>query len=162
MICDKTEEDPRFFEGDLMFNFEKNSPPSFHITLPAESPSDGNSVGIGEGTFDEISNETEEVPVLSRRVQTNYNIVIVSDNSMEVTVLYHFMRALLVALNFHLNEKRLQNITYAGQDIQPYKELDNQLYMRAMSLGIQYEVGVPSFHSKLFKTAVEVSGAIKE
>lgn len=153
ILITKGPNDPRYFEGDLMFNRKRERVPSYHITLPSESLSDGNTIGIGQTDFslvmlatEDEDEETEvENQVFTRRIQTNYNIVIMSDNSNEVVALYHLLRAILIANSFELNEKGIENLTHAGQDLQPYKELAVQTYMRAISIGFQYQTSVPSF-----------------
>lgn len=157
---------PRFFKGDIMFNSNKNTPPSFHITLPSESLSDGNSVGSGEwqATDLEIHNTDDtvadvEIPVYTRRIQCIYNVVVTSDNSMEIVMLYAFMRGILISIIPSLHLAGLQNIGFAGNDIQPYNEVGaNQLYMRSVSLSLQYETSSPSLFSLLKGKSVEVDG----
>jgi hypothetical protein len=166
MVCTPIDH-PRYFEGDLMFNPKKNKVPAFHIQMPAETPSDGNSIGMGQDSATEIYNDTVQDAeivstdvreVFSRRIQTNYNVVVVSDNPMETVVLYHFLKAILMASVLELVTNGLEQITFAGQDIQPYRELDHQFYMRAVSLGLQYTSSVPSMVTFTFPNDVTVDG----
>lgn len=156
IICTDVD-NPRHFKGDLMFNAKKNNLPSFHITLPAESPTD-NSLGIGEVEENNLQQSDGFRQVFSRRIQTNYNVVVVSDNTQEVIVLYHLMRTMLIALLPHLHLSGLVNVTFAGQDINPYRDLAPTLYMRAISLGVQYETYSPSLQLDLYPTDVTVQG----
>jgi hypothetical protein len=167
-----TPKSPRHFQGDLMFNNKKESVPSFHIALASESPNgDGDSLGLSEqsdqdiiydGNIDE-EDSTQNTPtqireVYKRRTQTNYNIVITSDNSQEVVVLYHVMKAIFIASVTHLSLKGIQNITFGGQDIQPYREVTPSLYMRSLNLGVQYESYSLDLDLKSLGSGVETSG----
>lgn len=166
ILCTEVDH-PRYFDGDIMFNHKREHLPSFYITLPSESMADGNSIGMGQTAeldiyedtvVDQSIVSTSLIEVYGRRMQTNYNIVIVSDNSMEVVVLYHFMRALLVGCYMNLVNAGLQNISFAGQDIQPYRELVPQLYMRGISLNIQYNTNAPATTSHIFFNDVVTAG----
>jgi hypothetical protein len=164
----RDEADPKFFEGDLMFDRRRERVPSYHITLPSESLSDGNTLGVGESDFSLFIPETTELnsdidikEVFTRRIQTNYNIVIMSDNSNEVVAIYHLMRAILIASTFAFNTLGLENLTHAGQDVQPYRELATQLYMRAISIGFQYQTSVPSLTFNKMVTEIQNQGIPK-
>lgn len=168
IIVTNGKEDPRFFKGDLMFNPKKESVPSFHVTLPSESPADGNTIGMGEGSVpsfyeDTLDNDdqiisTEESVVFSRSSQANYNIVIISDNPMEVVLLYHLMRAIIIASHMKFADSNLINLTLGGQDLQPYREISPQLYMRALSVGLQYSTSAIAMDTIEYFNDVTVDG----
>lgn len=150
-----TNEDPRHLSIDLAFNMQKENPPSIHIVMPSETPGQ-NSLSSGEGGQDNHVNYSDtEVPVaetyqsvFSRRYNTTYDIVILSDNSNEIVMIYHILKSLLVALSAHLTLSGLENLTFAGQDLQPYAELmPKNLFMRAIRLGLQYESSALDFSS---------------
>lgn len=156
VIC-APEDDPRYLNVNLMFNMERQGPPSIHITLPAEQTMpNGNGLGNDEGYFG-IEQVTEADPdehvmatfdpVFTRRYSAIYNIVVTSDNSNEIIFLHHFVKALLTACIPHLHFMNLQNIKLGGQDIQPYNELVAQnLYMRAVQVSLEYDTSVPSIN----------------
>lgn len=166
IVC-KEEDDTRFFGGDLMFNPKKNNVPAFHITLPSESPADGNTIGMGAGAYDNFQDYTmdvdtivsiDEAEVFSRQTQTNYSIVIMSDNSMEVVLLYHLMRAIVMINHVKLADAGIINLSFGGQDLQPYKEVAPQLYMRSLSVGFQYTTGAIALDPISYLNDVETQG----
>jgi hypothetical protein len=171
VIC-TTGDYPKEFVIDLMFNIKSDRVPVAHIMLPTETTSPGNGIGVDVGYADidyedqddnppgqeENLNEDHSREVFSRRIKATYDIVIVSDNTNEVVLLYHFIRSLLIALIPHLHLKRLQNISFGGQDLQPYPELANILYMRAVRVSLEYDLFVPSIFSTEMINELEVDG----
>jgi hypothetical protein len=149
VICG-SEDSPRLLEIDLMLNMTRNHFPSVHITLPSEITGQGNGMGTDENYAEDFKRVGEDFSraVFSRRLSATYNIVITSDNSNEVVLLYHFFRAMLIALIPHLHLKHLSNISFGGQDLQPYEGLGTNVYMRAITLSLQYDTFVPSIFPK--------------
>lgn len=175
VICGK-EDSPRLLTIDLAFNMARDHCPSIHITLPAEQTGPGNGMGTDEGYAEAIIEEINEGDfnqdynndfdnensrtsraVFSRRISATYNIVIVSDNSNEVVFLYHFIRALYIALIPHLHLKGLSNVSFGGQDLHPYNETAHNLHMRAITLSLQYDTFVPSIFPKELLNDVSVN-----
>lgn len=164
VICG-ADDSPRLFKIDLMFNAKRDHVPSAHITLPSEMTGQGNGMGTDEGYANYIEEAgdiggqfngdfgddyaigtegTVRRAVLSRRISATYNIVIMSDNTNEVVLIYHFLRAILIALIPHLHIKGLSNVSFGGQDLQPYEGLGHNLHMRAITISLQYDTFVPS------------------
>lgn len=163
------EDDPRKLQVELMFNQERQRVPSIHITLPAETLAP-NANGMGtdelEYLFDD-GNDVEDIPgtmtaILARRYSATYNVVIMSDNTNEVVFLHHFVKALLTAAIPHLHEKGLQNISLGGRDVNPYNDLSNQMYVRAITMSLQYETSTLSIHPSLMPHDIESLGVPKE
>lgn len=147
-------EDNRHLTLDLMFNMTSDSPPSIHITMPSETPGQ-NALGMGEDSNDNFLNyqevDNEQVSdtvqsIFNRRYRANYDILILSDNSNEVVMLYHVVKALLVALSPQFTLLGLENITFGGQDLQAYADLaPKNLFMRAVRLGLEYNSSTLNF-----------------
>lgn len=139
------EDDPRKLKVDLMYNMDVDSVPSIYITLPSEQNGQ-NGMGLDEGYQENIWNDERQttVPIFTRRLNTTYSVMIVSDNSNEVIMIYHFLRALLISLHSHLNLMGIENIALGGQDVQLNSDLiPKHLFMRAITLNIQYETSAP-------------------
>jgi hypothetical protein len=160
--------DPRYFTIDLMFNMTKNTIPSAYINLPSEATAGGmNAIGSGEDGYDQLTIEGDSTShtlgssraVLERTKQAAYNLVIVSDNPNEVVLLYHFLNSLLVACVPHLHFKGLLNISLGGNDINPYPDLANQLYMRQVSISLQYTTRTPSIFTHEMVNDIDVYGS---
>lgn len=147
------EESPKHLTIDLGFNMKRETLPAIHITMPAETPGQ-NALGLDEGSRETYQNYTDaETPVVetlqsifTRRYRSTYDIVIVSDNSNEVVMIYHIVKALLVSLSAHFTLSGLENFTFGGQDLQPYAELaPKNIFMRAIRLGLEYESSALDF-----------------
>lgn len=179
VICG-AEDSPRFFQIDLAFNMTRNSLPSAHITLPSEQTAQGNGMGSdenyregimdanGAGAFNADFSSSFDAPgfatirpVFSRNISSTYNIVLMSDNSNEVILLYHFLRAICLSLIPHFHIKGLKNISFGGQDLQPYDGLGQNIHMRALTISLQYDTFTPSiFPEELINTISVTSKAI--
>jgi hypothetical protein len=163
-------DNPRYLEVDLMWNMQRDGLPTIHITLPSEQTHvGGNGIGTDEGyrenifeesVYDEETNELitqgSITPIYTRRYQSVYNIVITSDNSNEVILIYHTLRALLISLIRSLSEAGLQNIAFGGQDVQLYGGIvPKNIYMRAITVSLQYETSALSiFPQPLFNNLI--------
>lgn len=158
-IVDETH--PRYLDIDLMFNMDRDGAPTIHITMPSESPGQnaiGNEEGYQEPLWDDPSNNIVNKTyssVFTRRYKATYDIVITSDNNNEVLLIYHVLKALLVALTGHLHLSGLENISFSGQDLQPYAELTpKNIFLRAIRLGVEYESSTLSFEK--FQYALDI------
>lgn len=166
VFIDNDIDNPRFLGVQLMFNMEREGLPTVHITLPSEqTQTGGNGIGSDEGYLEDIiieeivdSDDNVTTPyrrnsVYTRRFQSTYNIVITSDNSNEVILIYHTIRALLIALIPSISLSGLENVAFGGQDVQLYAGLANKnMYVRAIAVTLQYETSAPSvFDNKAFK-----------
>lgn len=150
----------RYLEVNLMFNMKREGLPTIHITLPSEqTQTGGNGLGTDEGYADYIFEDTKydndgamtkqgsSTPVYTRRYQSTYNIVITSDNSNEVILIYHTLRALLISLIPSMHVAGLENVAFGGQDVQLYQGLASKnMYVRAIAVSLQYETSSPSIY----------------
>lgn len=144
-------DDPRFLEIQLFFKLTRAGLPTIHITLPNENS------GLGGLNIDENFQEQEISddglsyrPVYSRRFDTTYNLVITSDNTNEVVLIYHFLRAMLIPLFDHLNASGLEQCRISGSDLNLSHILPPNIFVRAINLSFSYDVNV----AKLFDSTV--------
>lgn len=167
VFINKTAENTRFLEVDLMFNMERNGAPTIHITLPAEDTQKngngiGNDLGYAEnivesstfhndGTLDVQGSTTE---VFTRRYQAVYNLVITSDNSNEVILIFHVLKALMTSFKISMHLAGLENISIGGRDLNINSELvPKTLFFRAIAVSLEYESSAPNiFQDPLFRT----------
>jgi len=138
------EDDPRLLNIDLVYNMNVNKVPSVYIAL-ANEQNGQNGLGLDEGYQQDLENEDgTALSVFTRRKNTSYNIMITSDNSNEVVMIYHFLYALLTSLTPHMNMRGLENISIGGQDLQLRGDLiPKSIFMRALAINLQYEISVP-------------------
>ena len=145
-----TTDNPRILDVNMFFNSGRAHIPTIHITLPSETTIH-NTLGIGEGFRDPIfdttfiggeESATSYKETYNRRFKAAYNLVITSDNTNEVVLIYHFLRSMLISMINHLNLAGLENINLGGRDIQLNSELvPNAIFVRAISLDFEYDVG---------------------
>lgn len=141
------EDNPRFLDVQMFFNMKRASIPTIHITLPSENPGqDGlgidegfqgydESPGIGDGDLDQTA------PNYTRRFDTKYNLIITSDNTNEVILIYHLLRAILIPVFDHFNQLGIENCKLSGGDIQNNNTLvPDHIFMRNIGLAFSYEV----------------------
>ena len=148
-------DEPRFLDVNLFFNSTRAHIPTIHITLPSETTVN-NTLGIGEGYRDDIFDSTLGTyrNVYNRRFRASYNLVITSDNTNEVVLIYNTMRSILISLINHLNLSGLEKIDLGGRDIQINTTLvPTNIFMRSISLDFEYNVGaVDLFDHKIFNS----------
>lgn len=165
VFIDTDESNERFLEAHMMFNMERAGAPTIHLTLPAEqTQTSGNGIGSDEGYEDNIYDETTVTSVFTRRFQSTYNIVITSDNSNEVILIYHTLRALLIALIPSIDLAGLENVVFGGQDVQLYSGVaPKNMYVRAITVNLQYETSAPSIFPQFMPIDLTATGtAINE
>lgn len=151
-ILFKENDDPRRLRVDLMYNMDFEKVPSIYITLPGEQHG-ANALAIEQSTepyFNtDINNEIiSYTNKYTRRKNATYAIYITSDNSNEVTLLYHIIDCLIISMTTHLGLKGLYNITQGGQDLQiDSDKIPKHLFIKALSIGLQYERSAPDLNN---------------
>lgn len=137
-----TEDDLRHLDVNLFFNAKRASIPTLHITLPSEQEKN-NSLGIGEGINEPLYIPDTTTPTaykrtFNRRFTATTNLVITSDNTNEIVLIYHFIRSLIISLMEGLSLTGLENLKLSGGDININTDLVPQgIYSRV--IGISYE-----------------------
>lgn len=157
------EDDPRKLNIDLAYNMDVSKAPSIYIAL-ANEQNGQNGLGLDEGYQEGFENKDGTItPTFTRRKNTSYNIMITSDNSNEVVMIYHFLYALLMSITPHMNIRGLENISIGGQDLQLRGDLiPKAIFMRALAINLQYEISVPDLRRNLTVGAIFFSGYPKE
>jgi hypothetical protein len=137
---------PKKIQTRMHFDASMASVPAIHINLPGEQAiNDGIGVDKGymPGSYDEPGNYQH---THTRGFQTNFNIVITSDNEIETLILYHTIRASFISMMDYLEIWGLRNIKLSGGDLQFNPEfVPPHLFIRYIGLNFFYEVDVPSF-----------------
>lgn len=163
-------ESTRYLQVDLGFNKVRDAAPSIYITMPSESPFNS---GIGGSQAEElltenIVDEDDVVTGVNQRSQfrhaysATYDVVITSNNTNELLMLYHILKGLLKAAEGHLALSGLRNMKIAGQDLQPYmQEIPNSMYVRAIRLTFDYETETPDFYIHKYLTTMTFNSNIE-
>jgi len=145
----------RKIEISVGYNLNRKGLPSIHILLPSETSGEIG-LGMGEGYASQDVVPTKEVggetiPGTTRTYYTNvskstYSILITSDNSSEVVLLYHLLKNLLFACFPAFELRGIRDPKFGGQDLQFSNELvPPEIFHRNLSIDFFYESVVPSF-----------------
>lgn len=139
-----TEDDPRNLDVNLFFNAKRASIPTIHITNPAESPIH-DSLSIGEGIQDTLfDNDNKEYKkVFNRRFVSKYSIVITTDNTNEVILLYKVLQSITISMIEHLQLAGLENIKMSGGEINLKSDLI-PINIFIKTIGLSFECDIPA------------------
>jgi len=130
---------PTEINVNLIYNMQVNDVPSIYVSLPSETGGP-NSIGNNEGEMCPVYNDItgSYQIVYTRRYQTNYQYVITSNNSNEVVIIYHVLRAFLISLTQQLEFLGLKNLQITGNDISMGDITPSNIYLRAINLNFFY------------------------
>lgn len=133
--------------------------PSLHILLPSESDMPS---GISHeydtyeqaenGSFG-ITNYDDATDTLTKSITYNntatYNVMITSDNSSEVVLIYHVLKACFSMFEGELGVRGLMNIRIGGGDISMQSDLvPANIFHRNMSISFEYANEIKKPYSK--------------
>ena len=128
---------------NIGYNFEVAKIISFHIILPSESPA-GISIGEDEGYRTEKDKDGNTQLKFCQMFQSTYQIMITSDNSNEVNLVYHIYKSLIIALVPHFTLKGLLNPKLSGNDIVFQDDtIPMGIFHKVLNLTFDYELVVP-------------------
>jgi hypothetical protein len=156
--------DPRHIEVALSYNPADTKYPSMYVTLPAEIGGKVDSIGLGAGdNFPVVGDaETDWSNEYTRSWQAKYNIIIISDNRNEIALIYHFMKAGLVAWQEHLELSGLQNLKFGGADLAWNAQLPPGLFTRAIQADFFYESIVPEWQTRVVVKDINLNIVLKD
>lgn len=144
----------------LGYNMSVSDQVAVHILLPSDNGRPLN-IGAGEGYQpDEISSDSTSVATeFSFTTDTVYQIMVSGSNSSEVVLVYHFLRAGLLSLNYHLELSGLRSPKFGGQDINFQSDLvPPHIFHRSILLSFFYEVNVPDLFYKAIISGFAAAG----
>ena len=157
-------DNPRDIQVNMFFNKKMANIPSVHLMMAGDGEQvEGEGIGVDEGYIGgtEVENDDDTVTYrnkFSRRYKGAYNIVITSDNSNEVLLLYNVLRACGVAITQSLNLAGIESARLSGSDINLNPDsVPNGVFARSLTLQYQYEIRVPSLFTseRLAKVAFQ-------
>lgn len=119
---------------------------SMHILLPAEQGR--STIGEDEGYIEEDIIEggikTSTQPYFTQIYDCTYQIMITSNNSMEVNVIYNVLKSMLLMLTPNLELMGLRIPVLSGNDIVMQDDLiPNPIFHKVINLSFTYEHNVP-------------------
>lgn len=151
-----TPESPRHIEAKLSLDHNTQQiTPSIWVGLPSEN-NRNNSLGVGEGIatellFNNYPDQDEYKELLTYRWGTTYQIIIGTINRNETLILYHLIKAMIVACITHLEHQGLSNMKIGGGDLK-MMSMQDRLFTKAVTLNFEYEQNIPSiFNGAVFR-----------
>lgn len=145
---------------NLGYNMEVSDVPCVHIMLPNES---GRPFGIGadENYLGSAAQQQAGVrqEIFTKLFDATYNLIITSENTLEVLLIYHFLKAAFISLHAHVELSGLRLPKISGQDIQLQSDLvPPHIFHRGFGLSFVYEVHVPDIMRKRMIKEFKVTG----
>ena len=125
------------------YNQEVANMISLHIILPSETGKIG--IGADEGYVDDVDdNNAMHQGYLTQVYDTTYQIMITSNNSAEVNVVYNILKSMLLMLIDHIEFMGLRNPSISGNDIVIQDDLTPvPIFHRVLNLSFTYEHVIP-------------------
>lgn len=139
---------PQNLSVNFGYNQEVANIISLHILLPSEQAK--MAIGADEGYL-----ETDELfsrqQYYTQTYESTYQIMITSNNSSEVNVVYHIMKSMLLLLVDHLELMGLRNPSFSGNDIVMQDDLvPVPIFHKVLNVSFSYEHNVPKLFADEF------------
>lgn len=137
-LLTRSQDEPRAIETHFFLNRNRFTLPTIHVTLNSDQPGpDGvgfdRGWGMGDGDGQSITS--------GREFNTRFQIVITSDNTFEVLIMYHVLMACLIGNNHLLSLNGIQNPSLKGGDIILNDQSNpTAIYARAIFLDCNYSL----------------------
>ncbi len=137
---------------NLGYNMETSNQACIHILLPNES---GRPFALGgdENYQDPIITTDNGVdssnPKYTNTFDSVYQLMITSENTLEVLIIYAFLKGALTSLHAHLDLYGLRDPKFGGQDVNIQADLvPTHIFHRSFTLSFFHEITVPDIFSK--------------
>lgn len=144
--------DPKELKVRLFFDAERAALPTIHINLPSENASDdglGSDEGFNPTVFDDKRSTYQRV--FNRSFQANYQVIFTSANSLETVLLYHVIRAAVIAYLPSLEVLGFKKLKLGGGDLILNPNIvPLTVFVRGFSMHFAYEVAAPQLASERF------------
>lgn len=148
------------FAVNLGYNTEVSKMGCVHILLPSEN-SQPTGIGGNDGYQEDLEFDDSFSPIFSQSFSTTYNLLISSENSLEVLMIYNFLKASFLSLHEHLELYGFQNLKMGGNDIQMQQDLvPTNIYHRSLTISFDYEMIIPSFYKTKLAKDFKLTGII--
>ena len=140
----RTSKNARKLETRLMFDMDRANFPTIHIHLPQENVGSQNAVGLNLTEPLVLNTDNTANYTYGRSFDSSYDLIITSDNDMEVISLYEFLKYLFIAakdtLNTHFN-----TFDFSGKELIPnYDIVPQGVYFRAITVKLDHVIETPS------------------
>lgn len=141
MFVLRNNDSPRKLEVSVGFNMERAAFPCIHIMMPSETPgmspigtNQGYAAGIGGADPEDL------YQVYTVGFTAAYSLLITSDNSLEVLLIYILLKSGFIGLKTQMELDGFQNVTFGGSDMMFNSELmPANIYSRNFNLNFGYD-----------------------
>ena len=145
---------------NLGYNMSVSDIACIHIMLPSET---GQPLGIGADEnyigYQENKHSDTMQAIFTEMFDATYNLIITSESTMEVLLIYNFLKASFISLYTHIELSGLRLPKISGQDIQLQNDLvPPHIFHRSLGLNFKYEVHVPDILRKRMIKDFNITG----
>ena len=138
-------------KGNLSVNYGYNQKVAQNISLHIILPQENSTMAIGadegylsEYTKDADGNVISENMYLTQMYKSTYQVMITSNNSAEVMIVYNILKSMLLMLVPQLELMGLRTPTFSGNDIVMQDDLSPvPIFHKVINISFQYEHNVP-------------------
>lgn len=139
---------PQNLSVNFGYNQEVANIISLHILLPSEQAK--MAIGADEGYL-ETDDDSSRQQYYTQTYESTYQIMITSNNSSEVNVVYHILKSMLLLLVDHLELMGLRNPSFSGNDIVMQDDLvPVPIFHKVLNVAFSYEHNVPKLFADEF------------
>jgi hypothetical protein len=151
---------------NIGYNLEVGRAPAIHILMPNESDADVSGMTHESDEWDEDEQITSfdsithvKTTSLSNGSMASYALMITSDNSTEVVLIYQVLKALVTLYRDEFSVLGFNNLKMTGSDIVMQSELvPPNIFHRNLSLSFSYQSNLTKKYSKIPITNFKVHG----
>jgi hypothetical protein len=140
------------------YNPEVGKMIALHILLPNETAKESE-IGAGEG-YQETEKDNGDIMInYNQGLDATYQIMITSDNSSEVLLIYNILKSLFLVFSPHLELMGLRNLKISGNDIVMRDEYTTaMLFHKVLNLSFFYELTVETNLVKKIANHIFITG----
>ncbi len=163
-VFNRTSDDPNTIDTRLLFDMERASLPTIHVTIPSSRP-EGDGLGYDEGY---IANTADTDPLTAttynvRGYGSKFELVITGRSQFEVLLIYYTVLATLINNHLSLDINGLRNPKIYGGDFRINDSLGPQpIYVKSIMIDSFFELVVPRFESISIVNNIEFKGTAYE
>jgi len=166
-IFTRSGDDPRIIDTRLLFDRERASLPTIHVTIPSEDPH-GDGIGMDDGyvtnTLDveSVAPDQTMTEYYTRGYNTKFELIITGSNQNEVLLIFYTLKAALINNVESLEVNGFRNPKIFGSDLKINEQLTPNAYMRVLNLSTYFELIVPKFDSVALVNSIKWTGTAYE
>ena len=144
------------------YNFDVANIIALHIVLPSEQAAES-AIGQDEGYNTIVDDDEMITEFFSQNFQSNYQVMITSNNSSEILTVYHVLKSMLLMIIPHLETMGLRLCKLSGNDIMFKDDLmPNGMFHKVLNISFNYELKVPQMLRKDIIKGIVFDGHLLE